>query len=205
LPLADDKLGQVNSDRPKKALEGKEEDGPPVSLKFFSRTRSPRPSASMTPLPPLQPNPLHDHESVLWMVVWAVVNRVRPGHLSPLRLQKQSDYAGKLFPSINIQNFRRSFIEYDDLSVQLKDILDPCFSEVTQAIRNYVVYLRSAFMKAEEQLTGNPPSINSVAWSSRVVSQFSGCLNAMIKAVGKESMEMIEFEEIGYNMFSKSI
>jgi hypothetical protein len=149
LPPADDKLGQVNSDKPKKVVEGKEEDVPPVSLKSFSRKRLPRPQASMTPFPSLQPNPLHDHESVLWMVVWAVVNRVRPGHLSPLQLKKQIDYAGKLFPSIGTQNSRRLFIVGDVLSKHLKDILDACFSEVTQAIRNYVVYLRGAFQKAE--------------------------------------------------------
>lgn len=110
-------------------------------------------------------NPLHDLESIWWMVLFGICKReVLPSRTDHKWTPKyQIDQLDDIFPSIPVATNRRKFFESKSTVRQFLDTLDDRLADVHKHVRLMNVALINAYLLAEKGLPDGD-GINRTAW-----------------------------------------
>lgn len=143
-------------------------------------------------------NPLHDHESVLWMATWAFVHRIpksgsppEPGAPSLWDMEPLREFADMIFPVYEVKH-RQNFIMFPELSKRLARLLDPRLKFLGPHLAQYIGVIRDAFYDAEEPIFHHEGDLNASAFDMKFAVQCARHIKQLILAT-PVGMEMMDF------------
>lgn len=142
---------------------------------------------------PFHYNPLHDFESVVWICLYFIVDRVVVGHAqeqSPSDLEAQIRHARNIFSSSLVQRqqvyMTLSVAGYYSYIDEVINRLHPAVQGIGRIIRAMMSRLKSAYGLVEER------ELNTIARSA-VALTFNGnmqeCLTQIVKILEKEDVQ----------------